>query len=194
MLFPLHVFEPRYRKMVTQAIEENRLLGIGHTDKIIHQSKKEQSLEEALNSNQSTYRPLPVFSAGFCKLIDTKQDGRLLVDVDIESRFRILNCVQTLPFSIYECSRIEDDPLPDADQKLCEQLRDKILHRLAALTAKSPALGQAFLDQSWFDLTLSDFSFQILSSFQLPAPIAQELLELTSSKDRLNRIIHMLNY
>ncbi len=193
MLFPLHVFEPRYRKMVTQAIEENRLLGIGLTQKVIKEAKKDQSLVEKLNTNQATYKPLPVFSAGYCKLIETKEDGRLLVDVDIRSRFRIVKAIQTLPFSIYECSRIEDLPLTESDEQYCDQLRDKILHRLAALTANLTGLGQNFLGQQWFDLALSEFSFQLQASFRLPAPIAQELLELTSTKDRLDRIMHILN-
>ena len=60
---PLHVFEPRYRQMVRHCLDEERLMGVCHVEKVVHRKEREQPLEEALSSNQATYKPLRVFSA-----------------------------------------------------------------------------------------------------------------------------------
>jgi len=70
-VFPLHVFEPRYRQMVSDCVENNRLLGICHTQKELHSAKENQPIQEALQSNQATYKPFDIFSAGECELIST---------------------------------------------------------------------------------------------------------------------------
>ena len=62
--FPLHVFEPRYRQMVRHCVDKEMLLGVCHTEKILHANDREQTLEEALNRNQATYKPHGIFSAG----------------------------------------------------------------------------------------------------------------------------------
>ena len=59
----LHVFEPRYRQMVRHCIETDMLMGICHTEKVLHDGGDAQSMSEALSSNQSTYKPCRIFSA-----------------------------------------------------------------------------------------------------------------------------------
>jgi len=66
---PLHVFEPRYRQMVRHCIDESMLMGVCHTEKVLHRNLREQTVEEALNSNQATYKPLGIFSAGPVQLL-----------------------------------------------------------------------------------------------------------------------------
>ena len=43
---PLHVFEPRYRKMVHDCVESGRKIGVCHTVKEIRPAKKQQSKEK----------------------------------------------------------------------------------------------------------------------------------------------------
>jgi Lon protease-like protein len=76
-IVPLHVFEPRYRQMVTDAVEQNRMIAVCHTKKEIRPAKDGQSMQDALKNNQATYQPVEVFSAGICEIIDTTADGRV---------------------------------------------------------------------------------------------------------------------
>lgn len=88
---PLHVFEPRYRKMILDSIESKRRIGIAHTQKMIGESKAKanRTKEEILNSNQESYLAQTVFSAGFAELIETFPDGRMLVEITTDNRYEI---------------------------------------------------------------------------------------------------------
>ena len=44
---PLHVLEPRYRQRVRHCIDENMLMGVCHTEKVLHRNTREQTVEEA---------------------------------------------------------------------------------------------------------------------------------------------------
>ena len=74
----LHVFEPRYRQMVDFCIEHQSLMGVCGTEGIVRANTREQTREEILSSNQSTYKPSAVFSAGPVELLDTLEDGRMM--------------------------------------------------------------------------------------------------------------------
>src|SRR5210317_1249926 len=87
---PLHVFEPRYRQMVRHCIDENMLMGVCHTEKVLHRNQREQTIEEALNSNQATYKPLGIFSAGPVQLLEELDDGRMLIQVDNALRLQLV--------------------------------------------------------------------------------------------------------
>ena len=63
-VLPLHVFEPRYRRLVNDCVSEDMMVGVSHVRKTIHEARKNQTVEEALSSNQATYQPREVFSAG----------------------------------------------------------------------------------------------------------------------------------
>ena len=78
----LHVFEPRYRQMVSYCIEHDLPIGVCHVEKVLHKSKPEQTLVEALNSNQATYKPVPILTAGDVDIIETLADGRLLIEIN----------------------------------------------------------------------------------------------------------------
>jgi len=99
--FPLHVFEPRYRDMILYCLENDSLQGIWHTKKVVSEGKKGQPLEVALPSNQGTYKPHTIFSAGKCELLKTLDDGRLYLLVHMESRFQAFEKQQVLPFNIF---------------------------------------------------------------------------------------------
>ena len=105
---PLHVFEPRYRKMVHDCVESGRKIGVCHTVKEIRPAKKQQSKEEALNQNQATYQPQAVFSAGPCEIKDVLEDGRIQASIDMVGRYRLIEEVQTLPYRVVRAERLED--------------------------------------------------------------------------------------
>ena len=92
---PLHVFEPRYRQMVHHCLEHNILMGVCHTEKVLHSPDKEQSREEALQSNQSTYKPRDIFSAGPVNLLEELEDGRIVIEVNTNIRLRLQRELQT---------------------------------------------------------------------------------------------------
>lgn len=193
VVFPLHVFEPRYRAMVRNCIETGQLLAVAHTQKVVSESKSNGTLQEALQSNQTTYKPFPVFSAGRCELLEELEDGRMYLQIKMESRFTAVNEVQTLPYSVFECEVVEDEVLTEVDKVALAILQQKILKRLLAITADSPDVHAILASPAWTAKKPVVFSFEVFSLLQLDADTQQEILEMTSPSQRLAYLLSLLN-
>lgn len=196
-VFPLHVFEPRYREMVQYCLDTETPVAICHTQKELSPGKAVSSLEEALSSNQATYRPYDVFSAGPCELIETLDDGRMLLNVHIEQRYRREQELQLLPWQKYACT-----PFPDRKQTPEEDaegtvLRDKVIHRLQALSHPDPAARQALEQLStapeWVNRSDAAFSFALFGVIRFDPILLQSLLEMDSAHARLHHTLELLN-
>lgn len=196
-VFPLHVFEPRYRQMINHCLETGMPVAICHTQKELSPRKETQDLREALNSNQATYRPYPVFSAGPCLLKERLDDGRLIVDVNIQARYRLGEERQLLPYQIYECEVFNDRPLSEQEDAACTELRDKICHRLLALmppdSAESKMVSAALTSDAWKLKGHSEFSFELFGLIRFRSDLLQNLLEMDSAQARLESTLGLLN-
>jgi len=198
---PLHVFEPRYRQLVQECVAEERLLGICHTQKTIHKPAATRqnspndpaALEKMLNSNQATYKPHPVFSAGPCELVETLPDGRLLANVRIDQRLSLLEERQSLPYRIVGCEILEDEPplsglVPDS-----LALQGRIHQRLIELVKPdNTQLAEQLQSSDWQALSPAEYSFQIFGCLRFEADIMQKILESRSANARLAAISQLL--
>ena len=192
-VMPLHVFEPRYRSMVKHCLDNDMPMAVCHTQKVLKAVEQKATVAEALSSNQSTYKPYPVFSAGPCELMATSEDGRLALQVNMQQRYRWLHEVQSLPFMIAECEPLPDAPLSSELQAKAEQTQEKILHRLIAMTHAMPQLQDLLKQQSWQEKSPADFSFELLGLLRFGAEDMQQMLEMTQVNDRLERILQLIN-
>lgn len=189
---PLHVFEPRYRKMIHDCVESQRMIGVCHTRKAISTGPKQQSMQEALSSNQATYQPQPVFSAGLCQIQDVLEDGRILVLIQMSGRYRMVSEQQSLPYRIVLCEQIEDvEDAAEAEE--LDRLKAAIIARMLELTQASDSkVSTAELEQQWQALTPEQFSFQFFEFVRFDADLMQSLLEATSPLSRLRVIADVL--
>jgi len=196
-VFPLHVFEPRYRDMIRHCLETETPVAICHTRKALSPGKPSDSLEQALNSNQATYWPYDVFSAGRCELLETLADGRMLLNVHIEQRYRRLHEIQLLPWQIHACEPFPDQPLSTEAAAECPLLRDKIIHRLQALTHADPTarelIHQLAEADEWKLKDHGSFSFALFGIIRFDPAILQSLLEMDSAQARLQQTLELLN-
>ena len=192
-IFPLHVFEPRYRAMVQYCIEHDMPMGVCHTQKVVHPARQQQSIEEALRTNQATYKPYPVFSAGRCELVKTLEDGRMLINVHITERYRTVEVRQALPFSIYGCEVYRDRSLDADAMEKAKLLQQKILRRLLAITMKNKTAQYMLMSDEWQNKDVIAFSFELMGIVQMNAESKQRILELQSPVDRLERVLAFLN-
>jgi Lon protease-like protein len=191
---PLHVFEPRYRKMVKYCIDHNVMMGVCHTEKVIHANPREQTQEEVLNSNQSTYKPCAVFSAGTVELLEEMDDGRLAIMVNFETRLKLEQEKQTLPFTIWACEPYEDDPIEDVSSAgLLKQSHEKIMQRLLTISHGNDEMQEMLVGEQWQNMTPVEFSFLVNGLLGMPAEIKQDLLEMRNPQQRLDAILEMVN-
>ena len=189
----LHVFEPRYRQMVRQCIDQNLLMGVCHTEKILHRKEREQTLEEALNSNQTTYKPRGIFSAGPVELLEELEDGRMLIQVNNEVRLQLGEEKQTLPFGIWACEELVDEALDETGELALNQSQSKILQRLLAVTHGNEDAQDMLNSVHWRSMPAQTFSFAVAGLLGMPPETSQALLEMTSAQMRLDTVLEMIN-
>lgn len=191
---PLHVFEPRYRKMVKYCLDQNVMLGVSHTEKLVHANTRDQTQQEALNSNQSTYKPCAVFSAGTVELLEEMDDGRMAIMVNFETRLQLQNERQTLPFNIWDCELYEDNPLEDDHLKvLLRQSYEKIMQRLLTISHGNDEVQTMLKGDYWQNMTPVKFSFLVNGLIGMPTDVKQNILEMKQPQQRLDTILNMVN-
>ncbi|MDX1574366.1 MAG: LON peptidase substrate-binding domain-containing protein [Methylophaga sp.] len=190
---PLHVFEPRYRKMVRHCIDNDLMMGVCHIRGIVRDKRQIQTREEALNSNQSTYKPCDVFSAGKVELLEELDDGRMGVVVHFETRLKLKEERQILPFYIWACEPYEDEPLEDDDLIKLRQSHEKVMQRLLVLGHGNDEFQKMLSSDEWQSLSPVEFNFMVNGLFGMPATIKQEILEMRQPQQRLNALLKLLN-
>lgn len=185
---PLHVFEPRYRQMVTDAVEQDRMIAVSHTKKEIRPAKDRQSMQDALKNNQATYQPFKVFSAGLCEIIDTTADGRVYIHISISKRLQLVHEVQTLPYRIVACRELEDVNQHVSDEELMKYQKP-ITDSIAKLIGQhNPAKLSEFDSDQWLKLSATEFSFKVFELVRFDADTMQTILEATSNLERLKMV------
>ena len=173
-VLPLHIFESRYRMMLQSVLETDRRFGIVRWD------PRSQSMA----------------SIGCCAEViqhQTGEDGRSNIVTLGQQRFRVLNVTRDTPFRSAMVSWIEADPVEDMNslhsltESVASALRDVV--ELTGKLTDSPAS----LPEDLPDLP-RELSFWI--GAHLGGPVAdqqQELLELTSTRSRLEQEFNILD-
>ena len=106
---PLHIFEERYRLMMRHCLDGDRRFGV-----------------VLIRSGSEVGGPAAPESVGTVAVIDevrTLDDGRMLIGVEGERRFRIVEIVEQLPYVTAEVLPLEDDDSPVVDENLIAQVR-----------------------------------------------------------------------
>lgn len=191
--YPLHVFEPRYRALVEHCLETKMPLAVCHVEKLVRDAPRDQTLDEALQSNQATYRPVSIVTAGECRRHETLEDGRMMISVALEQRYQLTQEVQALPFMIYQATPYNDHPLTEAEGNEAVLLQDKLMHRLLALTAESAEIQATLQSDTWTKKPVTAFSFELFSLLQTDPEIMQSLLEMQSPLDRMKEALALLS-
>ena len=173
-VLPLHIFEPRYRMMLSTVMAEDRRVGVVRWD------PQEQRMAEV----------------GCCAEIlhcQTQDDDRSNIVTLGQQRFRILDIVREAPFRVGLVSWIEDSvsedhaDLEDLATRVTQALRDvveltgKLIGKPSSLPADLPDLPR-------------ELSFWIGS--HLGGPVAdhqQALLEISDTGERLRQEFTLLD-
>ena len=188
---PLHVFEPRYRQMIKDCVRDQRMIGVCHTRKTIREARPNQTEQEAMNSNQATYLPQDVFSAGYCEVIETTSDGRIMAEIHIEKRLQIVREIQSLPYRIVASETLEDipesaqsaDEVEQRNQELQTLINAKLL---VMIGTENPAFATLINGPEWQSMTPEVFSFTLFQTLRFDPDLMQSILESRSTHERLN--------
>ena len=168
---PFHVFEPRYRAMIADALEGDRIIGMVH-------------LEPGYEADYQG-RP-PVYAIGCAGVIvgsERLPDGRYNIVLEGLTRFQIVSEDESRPYRLATVESL-DEALAEEDRPVLEERRRQLEE---ALTDLFPGA----------DLRLAEFSdVEIVDELSLTLPLAparrQELLEADGPLARASRLIGLL--
>jgi ATP-dependent Lon protease len=174
---PLHIFEPRYRSMLSDCLSGDRRFGIAYQP-------------EALDAPLPPPAPAPG-SVGCVALITSTQalpDGRSDIVTEGERRFTVVQWLERpLPYRVALIDEFDDDDAGEATDLAADVRRD--FERLAAALS-------ILTDRDDPELELSPvaqrLSFQVSAALELEPEAKQALLATRSTTGRLRRLAALL--
>ncbi len=161
---PLHIFEPRYRELITQCLEYEREFGLVFAD------------EDGLRAIGTR--------AAVTEVLERFDDGRLNIVVEGGERFRLVEVNEGSSFHTGEIEQVVDE-LDPAD----EETKDRAL----ALFRRLVELTGSDVDEPEGDEADPNLSFALAARFEFAPPVKQELLQSTSERLRLERLCELLD-
>jgi hypothetical protein len=170
VFLPLHIFEPRYRAMVADALSGDRIIGM-------------VLLQPGWQANYLG-RP-PVYSIGCAGLIthaDALENGRYNIILRGLEKFRILGEADSTLTRLYRRARIEaiDEPVTTAVREVIRQGRS----RLEALLTDTTRIGGTLSDE--------DLVNALAQYLDLEPVEKQALLERDGLPSRCQSLIDLL--
>jgi Lon protease-like protein len=175
---PLHVFEPRYRALVADALSGERRIGMA--------TVRPEAVAEMAGDP-------PLFAVGCAGFIAEHRqlaDGRYLILLQATARFRILAEPARPAERLYRVARIELLGETLGDRARVSELRERVAAQLAELGAREQ--GDDFAELS--RLEPERFASEVCQRVRLPALEKQALLEAASAEERLLRLAQTLDF
>ncbi len=160
---PLHIFEPRYKDLIAECLDEGGDFGLVLAD--------DDGMREIGTR------------AGVIEVLDRFPDGRLNVVVEGRDRFRLLDVTEGRSFTTAEVTDIEDDEGETPSEEEVEE----------CLAAYERVLSAAEAELEELDLSAESIAYQIAARVDLGTEVKQGLLELRSERERVVRLAPMLN-
>jgi len=168
MILPLHIFEERYKEMISRCVRESLPFGI--------------VLATGVDEATGNVTTSTVGCTARIARVERLPDGRMNIEVVGEERFRILDTHEQLPYRVGLTEVYDDEPVvPDAALPLADDvqrlLRDYLTRSLAQM-------GQSAGD---FDLPEEPEHLSFTAAYVLPIG-NEEKQALLSDRDAASRL------
>jgi Lon protease-like protein len=174
VLFPgatlnLHVFEPRYKQMISECLEQGETFGVA-------------LIREGDEAGDPQMMPHEVGTTAEICDVTPLDNGRYYISTTGRRRFRIDQVVSREPYLLADVTYLGEDLAPDGPAllSLVDQIRDVFHEYLRLLVDFSGMQAEIVLPAD-----PSDASFVIGDSLQVADSMKQRLLELSNTEQRL---------
>ena len=177
-ILPLHIFEPRYRKMLEDALKTNSMICVAN----LHS-------EESSNLSKCTAK---VGFIGLIRVSEQLEDGRSNLILHVVSRVEFLSWESNTSYptaSIKPISNISE-PMTDASELLIASLRDAVSRYIAPCTKEMISRVNDTLDRVKNDLAI--LTDVVAQQFVIDANLRQQLLEESNPISRAETLIRYL--
>jgi Lon protease-like protein len=175
VFLPLHIFEPRYREMIADALKSDRLIGM-----VLLQPKWEGSSE----GRPPVY---PIGCSGVITHVERLDDGRYNIVLRGLERFRILREDHARRYRRAQVESLMQSPLRPEDRDAIRTQRSKLEALLAPAVEKAgadPRTAAALADE--------DLVNALAQYLDLDALEKQALLEHNSLRARAESLVDLL--
>jgi hypothetical protein len=181
-LVPLHVFEPRYRQMMEDALAGDRRIGmLAVRPEGVHDMAGDPPLYE-------------IGCAGFVAEHQRLADGRFHLVLRATHRFRVLRELPREPSRLYRVAEVELLAERHGDPDAVLRARDRAIELLVRLTARALGPERAVAETELRALEPAQFAAGVAQSVGLPTPEKQALLEVDTLAERLERLAAALDF
>jgi Lon protease-like protein len=156
---PLHIFEPRYREMISECLDQKKVFGVVRA--------KEEGVAEI------------GCTAEIITVIKKYPDGRMDIVTEGRERFEVMQLNQERSFLQAEVLYLQDEPDRSTAEEIASavKLQGEIIELAGATIANRPANDAA------------QRSFNLVGSLGLDLDFKQTLLGLKSEAERLQTVI-----
>lgn len=161
---PLHIFEDRYKQMVNECLEGETEFGMVLAD------------EDGTREVGCTAR--------IVELVERYEDGRMLVLVEGSRRFKLNNIMTGKPYYVGEIEYLQDDPEDDL-KEIAEEC-------IALLERVVEAATEGSVDIE-IEPPYKNLSFAIAGRIEFDIETRQQILELTTERERLEKVKELLS-
>jgi Lon protease-like protein len=156
---PLHIFEPRYREMISECLDHNQHFGV-------LRGKDEELAEIGCTAEILT-------------VTNQYPDGRMDIVTGGRVRFEVIQLNQERSFLRAEVLYLEDEPGGASQEEIAEAMKQ---HREIMILAGAEPEKLSEIDER-------QFSFQLAGSLPLDLDFKQALLGMKSEAARLRAVI-----
>ncbi len=181
VLQPLHIFEPRYRRMTEDALEGDRVIGM-----VLLREEAEPSTPPAV---------FPVGCTGRIVRSERLDDGRFLILLQGEQRFRLESEEKSdLPYRVAN-ARLLDDSDPDSlstdERTVLDEERRRIEKLFLSIMEKTLPDSTDEVQARLERLGVTTVIHTVAASLDLPPLEKQSILERDDLADR-GRVLRLL--
>lgn len=167
-LLPLHIFEERYKQMIKDVNDADKIFGINLIEP--ESGRSESDLAETVGCTAEVNLVVPL------------DEGRSNIVVAGRERYRILTYTDKLPYNVAEVEFFSDEP-DDSDST--EQTSRKVRTEFLKLIEIATKLNDSSAFNGDLPLQSDQLSLLVASTLPVSNHIKQQLLELTSTSQRL---------
>ena len=178
MRMPLHIFEPRYRRMVKDAVEQGMPLVIGNVNETQAPSRTAVPVHE-------------IVGVGVIENLKELPDGRFLLELVGQARVRILEeHTSPLPYRLIRGELISDE---EYESRSAERASQTLTSLLGLLQKNQPQIHNTLTEVISHCQTLGERADAIAGLVQTDAQIRQAWLEELNPVARLTAVMDALS-
>jgi Lon protease-like protein len=162
---PLHIFEERYKQMVDECLEGESEFGMVLAD-------------------ESGTRRVGC-TAKIVELVERYEDGRMLILVEGSRRFKLNSILTGKPYYVGEVEYLEEEELEEDVTELAKECIALLERVVEAATEGSVGIE--------IQPPYRNLSFAIAGRIEFDLEARQQILELTSEQERLEKVKELLS-